>query len=118
MRISDWSSDVCSSDLRRCHSCSCSVNSLGLYPNRLLTDFNYTPVASRQVGITRLPSWRYLCLESIRPRFGHLEHAVGEAPFVVAPHEQIGNAAAVDPRSEECRVGKECVSACISRGAW
>src|SRR3546814_507848 len=82
-------------DARRCHSCSCSVNSLGLYPNRLLTDFNYTPVASRQVGITRLPSWRYLCLESIRPGFGHVEHAVGEAPFVVEPHEQIGKAVAV-----------------------
>src|SRR3546814_2017767 len=67
MRISDWSSDVCSSDLK--------------------------------------PSRRYFFDEPLdRAGLFHSDHRV-----VVAAHTKIGH------RSEERRVGKECVSTCRSR---
>src|SRR3546814_10140472 len=76
-----------------------------LFPS-LLTDFNNTPGGRRQVVLTWLPSWRYFCLESIRPGFGHVEHAVGEAPFVVEPHEQIGKDVAVGAGLAAVDVGR------------
>src|SRR3546814_2633011 len=65
MRISDWSSDVCSSDL------------------------------ARSAGVPR--QWR-------RSGSGDLRHAPGD-----------GLPQRIPQRSEERRVGKECVSTCRSR---
>src|SRR3546814_16246825 len=93
MRISDWSSDVCSSDLRLCHRAPCGPGDA---------------------------------------RAGHLPHPGHSGP---PPHldvvecrartrDQSGRATAAEPgecaghacaRSEERRVGKECVSTCRSR---
>src|SRR3546814_11239633 len=90
MRISDWSSDVCSSDLDRCHR----------------------------------RRWRRVCAHR-RPR-------LTTAPRPQGPHRPVwglnGGPAEpmrcpvteitrreLDERSEERRVGKECVSTCRSR---
>src|SRR3546814_6170326 len=77
MRISDWSSDVCSSDLRQ--------------------------------YLGRLPRLRVVvpaCLGRAAPVRNHLRHAI-------ADHESAPGHATI--RSEERRVGKECVSTCRSR---
>src|SRR3546814_1769993 len=77
MRISDWSSDVCSSDL-------------GLGASR----------GSGQSSISSLPL-------QLQRRFHLLPGAAGEAMDIYA--------FALARRSEERRVGKECVSTCRSR---
>src|SRR3546814_10799890 len=87
MRISDWSSDVCSSDL----------------------------LADR---ITRLELGR--AVREVQPRMLHL---VGNVRVVEAPESEGVEVLAATVvhevhgahRSEERRVGKECVSTCRSR---
>src|SRR3546814_2490145 len=81
MRISDWSSDVCSSDL----------------PGRL----NPRPYA----GFSMLP------FGSHRPA----ARLTGENPMALERTLSIIKPDAVAKRSEERRVGKECVSTCRSR---
>src|SRR3546814_3507986 len=81
MRISDWSSDVCSSDLRT------------RFMENETTDTAFTPTPGCAVV------WiAALC-------------AGGPHPFP-APHYGHGGGRG---RSEERRVGKECVSTCRSR---
>src|SRR3546814_13972707 len=82
MRISDWSSDVCSSDLR------VREQEAGYYAfGPSLTDSTERTL-------------------SVSPRVS------GQAEWLVAQHWVAG----VDyTRSEERRVGKECVSTCRSR---
>src|SRR3546814_18402354 len=99
MRISDWSSDVCSSDL----------------------------VAQAQESAMRRRQRRAVVL-GLAAEFAHLGLKVGDdrLPLVCAAQEDVaeprgigfigGLAVAVD-RSEERRVGKECVSTCRSRGS-
>src|SRR3546814_8379331 len=79
MRISDWSSDVCSSDL--------SVTS--------------------DISIWAIPrqSWE---TEDSRP-FRYALYSSGTYPY------QEGSVKVTTIRSEERRVGKECVSTCRSR---
>src|SRR3546814_9426017 len=71
MRISDWSSDVCSSDLD-----------------------------------SAVPGW----LKVDRGRRAHRRRSLH-----IAVHQPLGARKAVLERSEERRVGKECVSTCRSR---
>src|SRR3546814_3814861 len=78
MRISDWSSDVCSSDLRYAAARS------HLHP------------AATAARSAPMPA----------SRSGH-----GSA----SPRRQPAHANQPSPRSEERRVGKECVSTCRSR---
>src|SRR3546814_12472282 len=90
MRISDWSSDVCSSDL--------------IKPCRIY-------------GMTELPTVSMPCpADSARQR---LETDGRIAPGVdceaVDPDTRLSVGLGVE-RSEERRVGKECVSTCRSRG--
>src|SRR3546814_18841058 len=94
MRISDWSSDVCSSDL----------------PARNLH------AGSERDGVTRRFSQELPALASLAARFLHWRpHEFWSA----TPAELV--MALADPqtapaqRSEERRVGKECVSTCRSR---
>src|SRR3546814_12913808 len=84
MRISDWSSDVCSSDLRG------------------------SPA-------------RAAAPASLRPAIGHaheiVDHAIGQ-PLETQRRrrrQQTALRPEVQGRSEERRVGKECVSTCRSR---
>src|SRR3546814_5843799 len=84
MRISDWSSDVCSSDL------------IGQQQMRPAAQ----PPASRRIGeaiADKPPEQRNPCSHR------HPLHADRQ------------RAAHMDQRSEERRVGKECVSTCRSR---
>src|SRR3546814_2897913 len=83
MRISDWSSDVCSSDL------ASSVRCFSARLRRLLSIAHASTAASR-----------------IGPR------------IVMKPHSMMCLLYPLDTgttRSEERRVGKECVSTCRSR---
>src|SRR3546814_2319808 len=83
MRISDWSSDVCSSDL---HAAAVRRD-------------QPVDVVALIGGISRRAEGRQHIL---RHQLGHrLPFRVGEDPIF--------------PRSEERRVGKECVSTCRSR---
>src|SRR3546814_1093077 len=82
MRISDWSSDVCSSDLRPETD---GGNEPGLRPDRRRR--------SQQVVGAALPG--------DRTKYG--------------PEPRTGRGDHVAHRSEERRVGKECVSTCRSR---
>src|SRR3546814_5349201 len=82
MRISDWSSDVCSSDLPKRGRMAKLATILGVPISDLLDD---------------------------APPEG-LQELIGRS------REQIARAASVSAdRSEERRVGKECVSTCRSR---
>src|SRR3546814_5971024 len=82
MRISDWSSDVCSSDLQR-------VGALGLL------------VMIGEVGA----------------EIGPLPVRLPDRPILVVAETRRSEQRQFDrlPRSEERRVGKECVSTCRSR---
>src|SRR3546814_15949858 len=106
MRISDWSSDVCSSDLR---------------PSFLIRRVGDPQVAVRFAGIPLGHEFTSLVLALLQ---------VGGHPPKTAP-EVLDQVRALDgdyhfetyfslscqncPRSEERRVGKECVSTCRSR---
>src|SRR3546814_9939351 len=89
MRISDWSSDVCSSDLDVSRGACCSkAAALG--------------ASSAHMGL----------LDPTPPPYDPLEWE--REPFTERVR-QACQAWAVQGRSEERRVGKECVSTCSSR---
>src|SRR3546814_9919287 len=83
MRISDWSSDVCSSDLSLIEA---------LF-------YDLSPGDRAQVKTPKQAERRERDLRDIMRK--------GKRPVVLV----------VDERSEERRVGKECVSKCRSRGS-
>src|SRR3546814_15389322 len=94
IRISDWSSDVCSSDLSaRGTNTVLPVNTAGA--RVLVIDDN---AVNRRILTEQLPLWGF---DTVAAEGG----AEGLA--------FIGEAARL--RSEERRVGKECVSTCRSR---
>src|SRR3546814_12091412 len=98
MRISDWSSDVCSSDLREV---AAAVTAPARRPG---------PVIAATVAI--------LDATSVLPkRFPHARRDVVDA-LVRSPSPANGaDDAVVAASSEERRVGKGCVSPCRSRWA-
>src|SRR3546814_12017117 len=103
MRISDWSSDVCSSDLanveRPMLAVGKDVNAVG---HRL------APMPMGPGDKPRDDSGMYsLKTKKPVPRFG----GRSAAPFRKSP----GGASARPARSDERRVGKECVSTCRYR---
>src|SRR3546814_15008155 len=99
MRISDWSSDVCSSDLlpSTCidHQAQLAAQKPLLY---LATDIVYATDGAEAV----LPSEMSVEVEATIPADQHAEIVTNTIS------ERTG-------RSEERRVGKECVSTCRSR---
>src|SRR3546814_2115179 len=88
MRISDWSSDVCSSDLLEC--CCSEQGTLSRWPSKL--------VRSR-LQHTVDWYWHSVCLFLFPPFAAFAPCFLRTLRF----------------RSEERRVGKECVSTCRSR---
>src|SRR3546814_4581127 len=99
MRISDWSSDVCSSDLQ-----ATADHFQGQADDALQTSFRTQAVqALCRVRLAQQASGQALC--------------TGALPFVRGAHElaSFSAAAASAMRAEERRVGKECVSTCRSR---
>src|SRR3546814_17545588 len=93
MRISDWSSDVCSSDL-----------SCGAVTQRNLAE-------SAALATASLPRAGQPSNDSGHPRRA-AGRCVQAASGGAAPRRTAGSGLA---RSEERRVGKECVSTCRSR---
>src|SRR3546814_15291572 len=109
MRISDWSSDVCSSDLttkflrlgRHKQSNTLRCGEIFFHPTeeRYLTPREY-------MRLHGFPD-DYALMGTVRGRSGTVKN--------LDQHRQVANS--VPPRSEERRVGKECVSTCRSRGS-
>src|SRR3546814_17608509 len=102
MRISDWSSDVCSSDLI-CKRRTFDIQILGVEPDRACSACRRT---AHQF--------------SVQPAFDHRRAAShGHRPPIcqtvrtTRPHGE--PACHLKQRSEERRAGKECVSTCRSR---
>src|SRR3546814_20526599 len=101
MRISDWSSDMCSSDLF-----GLAERDEGL--EATLTAHEVKPRLSGSLADRdRL----------LQPEMGNAIHQLLEDPLVANPRVENGDQ--IDrhraDRSEERRVGKECVSTCRSR---
>src|SRR3546814_14403566 len=90
MRISDWSSDVCSSDLRM----PLEESMVWMWPLR-----------SGQVGWKSFPRGRFIPVDLP----GHPRCVRATTPPCAVAHP------GWPARSEERRVGKECVSTCRSR---
>src|SRR3546814_12409428 len=110
MRISDWSSDVCSSDL---HVLFGKLRERHLdHPDRAFDE-------RLARGDHRL---RLLTAQHRVSNFGGVSQ-MGEAAFVngdpgdLEPRDQFAAQFAADLRSEERRVGTECVRTCRSRGS-
>src|SRR3546814_12116567 len=101
MRISDWSSDVCSSDL-------------------IAPTFIATPMTKPFFDD---PDFMRSVLDKIKlGRLGTVEDLMGAVVFLASDASSLvtGTSIVVDggwtaDRSEERRVGKECVSTCRSR---
>src|SRR3546814_13105094 len=94
MRISDWSSDVCSSDLLGVVR---DVQRFGAVET--LRRLNLPELAGRPAADVFLAILEFIC-----PPGGAVDEAIARQAML----ETIG-------RSEERRVGKECVSTCKSR---
>src|SRR3546814_7820611 len=110
MRISDWSSDVCSSDLAG------EVDEDGVCPDGGTHRLQAVPglvEALAGAGARPADEGRRLqaAVEGIAPG---VVGAADEAPGAARLRHQPQTAMAAD-RSEERRVGKECVSTCRSR---
>src|SRR3546814_16477918 len=102
MRISDWSSDVCSSDLRG------QTKGYGPGLPAVLTYLNEVPLPAYS---SLIPTFDISSVQVLKgPQgtlFGRNTNGGAVLAYTVAP--------TYDFRSEERRVGKECVSTCRSR---
>src|SRR3546814_11829916 len=98
MRISDWSSDVCSSDLRD-NGADVTDDSLA----NLIVKLRHELVGQDQVQAV-LSSFRQNTFERICGKVLELVYIETKVLALV-----------LRDRSEERRVGKECVSTCSSR---
>src|SRR3546814_5277528 len=99
MRISDWSSDVCSSDLAAMRRFSSSERGAGMVEFAIIFPFFLLVVG----GV--IEAGRMLYLQTT------LEHATRTAARAAIVRSE----RSAVPRSEERRVGQECVSTCRSR---
>src|SRR3546814_15109838 len=98
MRISDWSSDVCSSDLRR-------TSNLEVYDMYAFSAAHKSLPLPSYARVTNLGNGKSVVVR-VNDR----------GPFHEGRIIDLSYAAAVKlGRSEERRVGKECVSTCRSR---
>src|SRR3546814_12923721 len=119
MRISDWSSDVCSSDLNDQRTCASTKPSRFFAPLRLLRETFETPTP--RSGPVRAPpasghGGRVNFVDGAAQ--GRVElvviHLVAEV-FQKRAAETRDDSRILRQRSEERRVGKECVSTCRAR---
>src|SRR3546814_19952614 len=114
MRISDWSSDVCSSDLAKSASCVarlCSISKLPR-PTKNRRREVYKLLISADELRQKLPARDWLVFDV---RHDLADHSAGRQAY---EQGHIPGALFLDHeaqlRSEERRVGKECVSTCRS----
>src|SRR3546814_18252076 len=101
MRISDWSSDVCSSDLELTRSQALDVAKDNIRVNAVIPGWTWS--APIKKAHAENPEW----VEQLAAQF-HMRGRIGSA-------EELARAVLFLCRSEERRVGKECVSTCRSR---
>src|SRR3546814_20356795 len=112
MRISDWSSDVCSSDLRSCRFPR---------PVHRRNDCLRVPVkcathlreSSAPAAASEQFDAKFVFKHSDCPRDGRRHGA--ELRGCASKAERVSHRQEATQRSEERRVGKECVSTCRSR---
>src|SRR3546814_12403857 len=121
MRISDWSSDVCSSDLLTAVRALCLLLQRGT-ADELMVEFD-------EGAIPQVPGRQIISLDAFRdiaaPNRSARFIIVYGQPFAICLHRfsrvDCGKWRWYPPafervrRSEERRVGKECVSTCRSR---
>src|SRR3546814_12276275 len=103
MRISDWSSDVCSSDLRN-PAAEIAIGNLAFVDPPIDEMAHELEVGELAERPERLLGGRHGLGE-----FGHVLGAIIDVRPIAARLPIV--------RSEERRVGKECVSTCRSRGS-
>src|SRR3546814_11764621 len=108
MRISDWSSDVCSSDLFGADEAFFEVgvdHAGSLWPGRADLDRPCTHFlhAGGEVGL------------QAEQGIGATDHAIETGLVEAQVLEELESVGFVEQRSEERRVGKGCVSTCRSR---
>src|SRR3546814_11743179 len=102
MRISDWSSDVCSSDLKR--------TSRMMKVERIHLTYCDVVVACLMNSIEVAINPGQRALQYWRPLFRQMIGDIGELVFGLGSENPAQRLS-----SEERRVGKECVSTCRSR---
>src|SRR3546814_14008917 len=104
MHISDWSSDVCSSDLREKKSLGYAAQEVDGEELSQVRQSNFVDaLAGKVAGVTVTGS----------------PSGIGGSSRITIRGDKSLNINANQPlfRSEERRVGKECVSTCRSRGS-
>src|SRR3546814_13994770 len=107
MRISDWSSDVCSSDLLTYRADPQAADVLGQLPSiRLVLDIGYDTDAPDLGPLGN-------CIIDLNDDCHEARLAFRFGPKATAPEAFFADH--LIPRSEERRVGTECVSTCRSR---
>src|SRR3546814_12557806 len=108
MRISDWSSDVCSSDLG-----FAGKSSLSTWLTRILINEALGRVRANKRRRSRLEDSSVPILDDYREKLmrGSTPPTSPEAAVACGQIRHI-----LEDRSEERRVGKECVRTCRSRG--
>src|SRR3546814_1992960 len=108
MRISDWSSDVCSSDLNACGNLQ-----------NLLKPSRSDRMQGARSGRFRHPASRALhthaCCGAGTAVYMRVHEDSEHRATMYRTYECRGRMDAQERRSEERRVGKECVSTCRSR---
>src|SRR3546814_7135371 len=109
MRISDWSSDVCSSDLFKLPNVDVDAVVAAQKKNiEALTSANQLAVEGMQAIAKRQA-------EILRQTVEELQKNVQSLMENGAPEAKVAKGTELTKRSEERRVGKECVSTCRSR---
>src|SRR3546814_15796453 len=119
MRISDWSSDVCSSDLSACRYAHGPIDVAQHFYRAegvRLADIEAVEVGMSQLAIRQAskPSCPTLQVAMGSTEFGVALGLLGGSNGLRDYWNAFGNQAV---RSEERRVGKEVVSTCRSRGS-
>src|SRR3546814_12859008 len=104
MRISDWSSDVCSSDLADRHEFDAAITQLQSMRRQTPEDFDLL--------------YNEAQINARAERYSQAQALLREYINVQTQRRQsINDKATNAARTEERRVGKECVSTCRSRWA-
>src|SRR3546814_15565175 len=107
MRISDWSSDVCSSDLAREET---AVRNDEIFQSVILAQGKCArDEIERTVEFRHVTQLAAILFVSLGPR--RVEHGFRRSIDVIEGEVSVFTVV----RSEERRVGKECVSTCRSR---
>src|SRR3546814_14461173 len=108
MRISDWSSDVCSSDLA---TFVIHVMNGELHRNDVVLRVWISQ--HRRLEFLHIGIGENFVVDLIADTQAERRHALVGELFLRVIEQRV--TAQVEPRSEERRVGKECVSTCRSR---